>query len=1272
MSLNIKFQILDINYYDEIDDVEDDFDPTKNYVIRLFGMTDSEKPKTIYIKVENFQPYFFIELDEIWGEIKASVIINTIKLKVYPKNCIGGLIDYQVVNFCKFTEFTNYTPNKFLKLIFTDYDSMKAYIRALNKKIIIDFIQVEPIKFSLYEANIEPYLRFLHIKDIEACGWAQIKEGDYELIGKETSCNINISVNWNNINKYECNDIRPFLIASFDIECTSEDGAFPQAWRKDDKIIQIGTTFSRYGSADCFYKHMITLGTCANIENVDVESYEKEEDVLLAWMKLIQRMDPDIITGYNIFGFDFPYIRKRSEFLDIAEEFSLLSRPIGEESHYVKDKKLASSALGENKLSFYEMTGRVLIDIYKNVQKDYKLASYKLDDVASNFIRGDIIRIENNDKNGILITDNIIGLKENDYIMILYNDGVLDNKHMRGTKFLVEQIISFEEEKINKKKKIKETVIYYKLIVNKNIDTDILEKKYKIYWGQAKDDITPNQMFELQKGTANDRAIIGKYCIKDCSLCNILMERLQIVTNNVGMGNVCHVPLSFLFMRGQGIKIYSLVAKKCREKGHLIKTIKKKSIPKEVILNIIKSEKKEIVQTLIDKSDKTKKKKIVSEIICTKLNGLKELDTISILIGGEEIQKCIINKIVNKNNKYGITVEEDLNYKLKDQYVTISKYDKKLSDKQENEKAFKEFVDELCYREKYENSEVKEDFKFSGAVVFEPVTGIHLQPITVLDFASLYPSAIIYKNLSHETHVKDVKKYGNLEGYGYNKIIYSTAEIEHHIGEKDDIIEGYKKAKFIVVETKEIINKKKYKVVLAYDKEKLPENLISKIIIDKDKISIMQYQTSIFAYKLDGSKAIIPETLQDILDARIIIKKIMENEKDKFKKAILDGRQLALKITANSLYGQTGASTSAIYKREIAASTTATGRQMLEFSKRFIEEYFGTMINYAINDKEQFLNFFKNTIKVLTFCKKAQIIKLAKGSYIDINDFMEKFYCKVKELDDLISVNPKIIYGDTDSTFCDLRAVCIEIEEKDKRKIEISIKLGVLASKTINIFLPLSLSQEYEKVLFPFILLTKKRYVGNLYEYDPNEFKQKSMGIVLKRRDNAPIVKIIVGGLIDQILNKHNPKGGVEFVEQCLKDILLGKFELDKFIITKSLKSTYKNPMSQIHCVVANKMSERDPGNKPKANDRISYAFIQLESNKKIKYKGERAEDEKYILEKNLKIDHLTYILDQIMKPTLQFLGLIIKKPEDLFNKYIIKERNKVNKIKNIEHYANK
>jgi len=73
-------------------------------------------------------------------------------------------------------------------------------------------------------------------------------------------------------------------------------------------------------------------------------------------------------------------------------------------------------------------------------------------------------------------------------------------------------------------------------------------------------------------------------------------------------------------------------------------------------------------------------------------------------------------------------------------------------------------------------------------------------------------------------------------------------------------------------------------------------------------------------------------------------KKLAAKEDDPFMKNVLDSRQLSIKIVANSLYGQTGAKTSAFYDKDVAASTTATGRKLLLYGKRVIEKSYENRI----------------------------------------------------------------------------------------------------------------------------------------------------------------------------------------------------------------------------------------------------------------------------------------------------------------------------------------
>lgn len=1463
---DLLFQIIDWRNFEEEDvDADSDERNIKKYKIGIYGRTANNE--TVYLKVNNYTPFFYVEIPSNWKKSTISMFVSALKNQVYYKDR-DALKDYDTVNRYKFWGFSNYKMYHFIRLVFHNHSGMRSFERALKKPIKNRLLSKIPKKYNIYESNVEPFLRCMHIRDLQACGWVKINKGKYtsnKEDHKVTICDLDAECSWTDIDKVDTHDILPFTIASFDIECTSGDGSFPQAERESDKIIQIGTTFSKYGEDDCYYKHIVTLGSCDPIPGVDVESYENESDVLVAWTNMIKRMNPDIMTGYNIFGFDYKYLRDRSKKLGCFYKFSRLDRTKGEITNVV-EKQLSSSALGDNNLIYYDMIGRVQVDLMKVIQKDHKLQSYKLDSVAAYFIRENIIKItiieidddfdigseEPDSFMSVIDTKSTYGLKVDQYITIYYNDGLSDNVYKDSKKF-----------KIINLTKLSITVLG-------SLDGEEMDliKYPMIYWCQAKDDVPPNEIFRLQKGNSKDRAKIAKYCIQDCVLCNKLIAKLQIITNNIGMANVCHVPLSYLFLRGQGVKIFSLVSKKCRLKKHLIPVIKKKYVPPG------------------EEKDKDKKK---------------------------------VSKIEEQLRKLGLEGEDD---------------------------------------------EEEDDTGYEGATVFKPDRGVHFEPVAVLDYASLYPRCMIHRNISHECILlDDIKgKIIKMEHVLSNTVLHTSGTQKLKAGIKIYIllnsIQSEKSYDVIDVTRDTITIGKKldipcinecsmhWYIPSQYDnlpgyvyrnvnyRQKKPEiedikgsikvkpKKKNKDAVDDDEEEHIEYDivTCRYAQKLDGSLGIVPEILRDLLDARGETKNLMKSELDSFKKNILDGLQLAYKVTANSLYGQTGARTSSIYLKHIAASTTATGREMLILAKEFNQTIFLRMVDLILRKqfktyKKEMNVLFDGKIKEfdvtqdyidLVDVSPDLIVKVKEERFIDKklghtgrNDFIQYFKEEIiRLLGTKFHINPKVIYGDsvvgntplilkdrydtihiktieslgdewksyeqfkiedtsikckeqstcpyqvwTNNKWSPIKRVirhitnkkiyrvlthtgCVDVtedhsllnekgeqikpkdckigtrllnsfpkinnkviecsndeacetedmsydcidqitaqsqyallknlgyivsintrkdkpnifrltatknksqeannaikeiydisseyygekeeitvydleteegifhagigdivvkntdsvfinfymydretnkEQTDNKSLNIAIRLGIIAGLLINKIMPFPHDLEYEKTFWPFCILTKKRYVGNLYEYDPTKFGQVSMGIVLKRRDNAQIVKIVCGGIVRSILNDKSVVKAIEFAEETLQKILSKKYPMDKFIITKTLRGGYKDRTRILHAVLADRMGERDPGNKPQSNDRIPYAYVITK--KKVELQGDRVENPDFIVKNNLQLDFLFYITNQIMKPSVQFLALLIKDPAKVFNKYIIMEENRRKGARPISHY---
>jgi DNA polymerase elongation subunit (family B) len=297
-----------------------------------------------------------------------------------------------------------------------------------------------------------------------------------------------------------------------------------------------------------------------------------------------------------------------------------------------------------------------------------------------------------------------------------------------------------------------------------------------------------------------------------------------------------------------------------------------------------------------------------------------------------------------------------------------------------------------------------------------------------------------------------------------------------------------------------------------------------------------------------------------------------------------------------------------------------------------------TIVDYIIHISEK--KQFRNNKKVL---KREEIPEYTRYVY-DLTTENHHFAAGIGNM----------IVHNTDSVFFTFNLQTPEGKPiRGKEALEITIELAQEAGQLASSFLKGPHDLEYEKTFMPFCLLSKKRYVGMLYETDPNKCKRKEMGIVLKRRDNAPIVKDIYGGIIDILMKEQNIQMATEFLQTSLQNIVEEKYPIDKLIITKSLRSGYKNPQSIAHKVLADRMTARDPGNKPSSGDRIPFVYIH--SSKKKALQGEKIETPTFIKENQLKIDYSFYITNQIMKPVQQLFALVLEKIWEIQGKKLTK-----------------
>ena len=897
---SLEFQIYDWcsdhEKHDE-DDYSDSEDiPVSKYIIHVFGRC--EDGKSVYMKLLNYKPYFYLGLP--WDEKKARTSISHIKKYLESVNKweisknINSLVDITFEKKKTTEGFTNDKIFYYAKLIFNNAWAMRKFRSHFEEQgVSIYKIKREPIYFKTYEANLPPMLRCFHIRNISGCSWVKVDKYDEVTKNKVSYCDIEINTEWDCINPIKKDFNAPLRIASFDIECFSHDGQFPQAKREKDLIIQIGTTYTYLGESTPYRQHIVCLRKTDDLEGIIVESYDTEKEVIEAWREEIIRADADIITGYNIFHFDEKYIRDRcTNFLYDDEDDMLIDKlsKLKDKVCRFREIKLASSALGDNELRFWNTPGRVHIDLMKDVQKTYKLSSYRLDFVSSNFIRGQIKSIKKKGNKYKLYCNNVNDIFKEDYIHIEIIKGFVSD--FVGKKYFVK--------KVNFKKNI--------LTIKSDVDLveEIDFSSGKVYWSQAKDDVGPKDIFKKFTQTSKDRAVVAKYCVKDCRLVNLLVNKLEVVTKNIEMSNVCFVPLPYLFIRGQGIKLFSLCLKEFRENGYVFPVVQRKITFKYPV------------------------KKVYDNYIYTKYTKTYTGNIVkSPYLQGEEENEEIDPETnrPRKGKKYEYLIKFDT-HNLK-RYLA--------GNNQRRSRGYKNKVQSL---NKYQVEILKRD-GYEGAIVFDPVPEVQYEALTTKDFASLYPSSIMQKNMSHETLVEN-EKYDNLPDVKYYNAYFR---------ENDGHIEWRRFA------------------------------------------------------KKNNELGVVPKILNKLLSERRAVKKQMKIEKDQFKYKILDAKQLALKITANSLYGQLGAATSPVCKRDIAACTTSTGREMLIYAKKYDEELLPWIINgfkfaYLKNKTDVINKIYEQELKDKTNIKIKEKIK----NFVK-NDILK------------YTLEPIIKYGDTDSVF---------------------------------------------------------------------------------------------------------------------------------------------------------------------------------------------------------------------------------------------------------------
>ncbi len=219
--------------------------------------------------------------------------------------------------------------------------------------------------------------------------WVEAPHSKYHIIphkDRHSNCQIEARVHYRDLiahsNDGEWAKMAPLRILSFDIECAGRKGIFPEA--NQDPVIQIANVVTKYGDVKPFVRNVFCLDTCSLIVNTQIFEFDAEEKMLMAWRDFLEKVDPDVIIGYNIANFDFPYLLDRAKHLKCTR-FNQWTR-LKNMASQAKETNFSSKQMGNRDTKATNTNGRLQLDLLQLVQRDHQLRSYTLNAVCAHFL----------------------------------------------------------------------------------------------------------------------------------------------------------------------------------------------------------------------------------------------------------------------------------------------------------------------------------------------------------------------------------------------------------------------------------------------------------------------------------------------------------------------------------------------------------------------------------------------------------------------------------------------------------------------------------------------------------------------------------------------------------------------------------------------------------------------------------------------------------------------------------------------------------------------
>lgn len=376
-----EFQILEWYDRDEATGDEDDDDDEKSplagkmYVMYMNGATATGE--SVCCRVTGFQPYFYVKMDPGFRLKRFPELLEYVKSRMRKSGLnFKDCLDTAASHLLRAKDFWGFHNNKrfvFAKLVFASKASM-TYTRYIFKHPDKQLARLGLLNPRVYEGNMEPYIVFAHQTGIKLAGWVAVPSLD---------------TSYTCVRHIERAEEAPFVQLSWDLETFSHDGDFPDPAEPRNVIFQAGLWIK---SGTTQKGIVLNLGACLAFDptdNVELICCASERELLETFAKLIKKIDPDVLYGYNTDEFDYRYLIRRLQHQDqqFYDKFMATISRVPNASAQVSLETFASKAYGTSNYTRLMIPGRLNYDLLIHYQRGLvKYSSYKLDYIAKELV----------------------------------------------------------------------------------------------------------------------------------------------------------------------------------------------------------------------------------------------------------------------------------------------------------------------------------------------------------------------------------------------------------------------------------------------------------------------------------------------------------------------------------------------------------------------------------------------------------------------------------------------------------------------------------------------------------------------------------------------------------------------------------------------------------------------------------------------------------------------------------------------------------------------